>query len=178
MTADWRKVTSPPGPNILSMVPDRTVPATVEVYVRSLSPDGSPTQQALFDQLNALSREGVIDYWTVHVVGKEVCPETATSTEPGQFICERIQQFKEWAAEEDVSFGSFFERRRVSSEMTGEEYDTVVLPSVTLAEFDREGALQFVTPCFVEGQQVTPSARLDELLEGSDDDAELAMSSR
>ena len=160
------------------MVRDRTVPDTVEVYVRSLSPEGTPQQQAIFDRLNALSMEGVIDYWTVHVVGKEVCPETATSTDPGQFICERIQQFKAWAEENDVSFGSFFERRQVSSELTGEEYETMVIPSVTLAEFDREGALQFVTPCHDSGQQLTPSTRLDELVDENGNDAELAMSPR
>ena len=160
------------------MVRDRTVPDKVEVYVRSLSPEGTPQQQALFDRLNALSMEGVIDYWTVHVVGKEVCPETASSTEPGQFICERIQQFKAWAEDNDVSFGSFFERRRVNSKMTGEEYTTVDIPSVTLAEFDRAGTLQFVTPCFHEGRQLTPESRLDELMEASGDDAELATSPR
>lgn len=155
---------------------DRTRPDTVEVYVRSLSPEGTPQQQAIFDRLNALSMEGEIDYWTVHVVGKEVCPETATSTEPGQFICDRIQQFKAWGEDNDVSFGSFFERRRVSSKMTGEEYETVDIPSVTLAEFDREGTLQFVTPCFDEERQLTPATRLDELVAGSGDDAELATS--
>lgn len=161
-------------PNTQPMVRDRAVPDTVEVYVRSLSPEGTPQQQAIFDRLNALSMEGVIDYWTVHVVGKEVCPETATSTDPGQFICERIHQFKSWAEDDDVSFGSFFERRRVSSEMTGEEYDTVDIPSVTLAEFDREGTLLFVTPCFDGERQLTPETRLDELVASLDDDRELA----
>lgn len=157
---------------------DRAVPDTVEVYVRSLSPEGTPQQQAIFDRLDALSAEGVIDYWTVHVVGREVCPETATSTGPGQFICERIRQFKAWADDAGVSFGSFFERREVSSEMTGEEYDTVDIPSVTVAEFDREGSLQFVTPCFDGERQLTPEARLDELVDASADDAELATSPR
>lgn len=155
------------------MVRDRAVPDTVEVYVRSLSPEGTPQQQAIFDRLNALSMEGEIDYWTVHVVGKEVCPETATSTDPGQFICERIQQFKAWGEDNDVSFGSFFERRRVSSELTGDEYETVDIPSVTLAEFDREGTLQFVTPSFEGETHHTPEGRLDELVEELDDDREL-----
>lgn len=160
------------------MVRDRTEPDRVEVYVRSLSPEGTPQQQAIFDRLDALSAEGVIDYWTVHVVGKEVCPETATSTEPGQLICERIEQFKDWADDEDVSFGPFFERRRVSSELTDESYETMVLPSLTLAEFDSDDTLQFVTPCFRDEGQLTPANRLEELGEKDWDDAEHTMKSR
>lgn len=154
---------------------DTSIPATVEVYVRSLSPEGASQQQALFDQLNSLSMTGIIDYWTVHVVGKEVCPDTARTTDPGQFICERIQEFKTWAERNDMSFGAFFERRRVTSHLTGEEYETMVIPSVTLAEFDDQGTLQFVAPSFDGETHHTPASRLDELVDGRGDESELAV---
>lgn len=157
---------------------DHSVPATVEVYVRSLSPEGTPEQQALFDQLDTISGQGVIDYWTVHVVGKEVCPDTATGTQPGQFICERIQQFKEWAEQNDMSFGSFFEQKQVTSEITDEAYETMDIPTVTLAEFDDRGTLQFVTPCSDGETHHTPASRLDELMDRGGDDTELAVSSQ
>lgn len=143
---------------------DHSAPDTVEVYVRSLSPDGSPQQQQIFDHLNRLSMQGAIDYWTVHVVGNEVCPDTATSTRPGYFICDRIQQFNAWAERNEMSFGRFFERRQVKSEITGDAYETMILPSVTLAEFDEHGTVRFVTPSFDDGTQHTPMSRLDEMV--------------
>ena len=151
------------------------IPSTVEVYVRSLSPDGSPDQRQIFDQLNRLSRKGVIDYWTVHVVGAKVCPDTAAATEPGRFICARIQQFKEWAERNGMSFGRFFEQRPVSSEITGETHETVVLPSVTLAEFDEQDALRFVSPCFDEEIEHTPMNRLKRIVSKGDKDTELVV---
>lgn len=138
---------------------------TVEVYVRSLSPDCSPQQRPIFDQLNQLSREGVIDYWTVYVVGEKVCPETANVTQPGQFICARIEQFKDWAERNGVSFGRFFEQRPVSSEITGEAFETMVLPSVTLAEYDEQDTLRFVSPCFDGETQYTPMSRIERIVD-------------
>ena len=152
---------------------DLRPPDTVEAYVRSLSPEGSPKQRSIFDQLNQLSREGVIDYWTVHVVGDAVCPDTAEATEPGRFICARIQQFKEWADSNDVSFGEFFEHRQVSSDLAGEEYETIALPSVTLAEFDEDDTLQFVAPCFDGETRHTPMDRLERIVEAGREDTEL-----
>lgn len=154
---------------------DTSLPANVEVYVRSLSPEGAPEQHALFDRLNTLSMAGVIDYWTVHVVGKEVCPDIATATDPGQFICERIQEFNAWAERNDMSLGAFFERRPVTSQITDEEYEAMVIPSVTLAEFDDEGTLQFVAPSFDGETQHTPATRLDELVGGRGDESDLAV---
>lgn len=151
------------------------IPATVEVFVRSLSPDGSPEQRPIFDQLNHLSREGVIDYWTVHVVGEKVCPDTAKATEPGQFICARIHQFKEWAERNSMSFGRFFEQRSVSSEMTGEAYETMVLPSLALAEFDEQETLRFVSPCIDGETQHTPMSRLKRIVRKGGKDTELVV---
>lgn len=150
-------------------------PSTVEVYVRSLSPGGSPEQRPIFDQLNQLSRADVIDYWTVHVVGEKVCPDTATATEPGQFICARIQQFKEWAERNGKSFGRFFEQRPVSSEITGDSYETMVLPSVALAEFDEQETLRFVSPCFDGETEHTPMSRLKRIVREGDRDTELVV---
>lgn len=160
------------------MVRDQVLPETIEVYVRSLSPHGSPQQQALFEQLDTLSQEGVIDYWTVHVVGDEVCPDTATETKLGRFICKRIQEFTAWAERNDMSFGSFFEQRQVTSQITREGYETMVLPSVTLAEYDEQGTLQFVTPSFDGETHHTPATRLDGLLDGSKEDTTPAVMPR
>lgn len=154
---------------------DISVPATVEVYVRSLSPAGAPQQQALFDHLDALSMDGAISYWTVHVVGKEVCPDTATTTSPGRFICERIREFRAWAERNDMSLGSFFERRPVTSEITGEEYESMVIPTVTLAEFDEQDALQFVAPSFDGNNHHTPASRLEALMDARGEEDELAV---
>lgn len=154
---------------------DLSAPATVEVYVRSLSPNGSPQQQPLFDRLNKLSMEGVVDLWTVHVVGEEVCLDTAKATRPGRFICDRIQQFKAWARRNDMSFGAFFEQKQATSQFTGEAYERMVFPSVTLAEFDEQDTLQFVAPSSDEEIHHTPATRLDEWVDGRGENAERTM---
>lgn len=160
------------------MEPDRSEPATVEVYVRSLSPEGSPRQKALIDRLETLTAEEVIDDWTVHVVGRELCPDTATSTEPGRFICQRIEQFDEWAARNGMTLGSFFETNPVTSQIDDNNYERIVPPTVTTAEFDAEGSLQFVAPSS-DGETVyTPADRLDELAERLGNDSDLAVPPR
>lgn len=157
------------------MTSEGSPPETIEAHVRSLSPEGSPQQGPIFEGLDRLSGEGLIDYWTVHVVGDTVCPDTASSTQPGQFICDRIRQFREWADRQGVSFGRYFERRTVDSELTGEEYETMVLPTVTLAEFDGDDSLRFVSPCFDGETQHTPMDRLEQLLAADAEDPELTV---
>lgn len=133
------------------------------MYVRSLSPAGNPRQQELVDRLDGLAADGVIDECAVHVVGDEVCPETATATDSGRFICERIDQFRDWADRNDVSLESCFEHTTVRSRITGEEYETIRVPTLALAEFDDSGDLQFVAPCDDGETRYTPASRLDQL---------------
>lgn len=142
----------------------------LDLYVRSLSPSGARAhQEAVLDRLTRLEAAGHIAGFTVHVWGKQVNTTTAAArTDAGRFILDRVSEFREWARRNGRSLGSFFETRDVASTITGEEYTTLVLPTMTLAEY-RDGTLDFVTPC-TDGEVVyTVHDRLDRLDAGDTD---------
>lgn len=136
----------------------------LELYVRSLSPGGArPQQAAVIDRLERLETEHATVDVTVTVWGKEIGTTTpAARTDAGQFILERVSEFREWARERGRSIDSFFETREVHSSITGEEYTALVLPVMTLAEY-HDGSLRFVAPS-ANGETVyTVSDRVDAL---------------
>lgn len=129
------------------MTPDPTPRRTLELFVRSLaSADANPKQAAALDRVGRLADAGVVADYSVYVVGREVCPEAARATEPGRFICDRILAFREWAARNGLSVDAIVEPRRVRSELTGEEYQTIVFPTVVVAAFEGD-SLRGVAPC-------------------------------
>ena len=140
----------------------------MELYVRSLAPRAAHDQQeALVERLETLdSREHIADY-TVHVWGSRLDPSSAVArTGDGQFVRERVQTFRNWAAENGLSTGSFFEEEPVESSITGEEYTVLTLPTAALAEYV-DGELEFVAPC-TNGETVyTISDRLEELADAA-----------
>ena len=137
---------------------------TVDLHVRSLAPRGGRAQQnAVIEQLDALESAGRIEEFSVHVWGRQVSLSTAAAnTDAGQFVLDRVDQFREWAAETDRSIDSFFETRRVKSEVMDEEYAALVLPALTLAEY-RDGDLAYVAPCSDDGTVCTVEDRIDAL---------------
>lgn len=143
----------------MSSVPDRT---RLEVYVQSLAPNKNRQISTILKRIARLEAEGVIESFDVYVVGKELCPETALHTESGQYLCARLLQFRDWAEGENKEFGSFFRPQSVDSTLTGDEYETIPVPTVTVAEFV-DGTLQFVTPCTDGETHHTPQSRLDQL---------------
>jgi hypothetical protein len=137
---------------------------TVELHVRSLAPRAGHTQQeAAIERLDRLESRGRVDEFSVNVWGHQVSLSTAAArTDAGQFVLDRVEEFREWAEETGRSVDSFFETRRVSSEIMDEDFAALVLPAVTLAEY-REGELSFVAPCS-DGESVcTVADRIDVL---------------
>lgn len=137
---------------------------TVELYVRSLAPRAAHGRlENLLEQLDTLeSREQILEY-TVHVWGSRIDPKsTAARTEAGKFVTERVDAFTEWARENGLSMGSFFDEKPVRSSITGEEYTATMLPTAALAEYV-DDELAFVTPCS-DGETVwTVADRLEAL---------------
>ncbi|WP_336002138.1 HTH domain-containing protein [Halorientalis halophila] len=137
---------------------------TVDLHVRSLTPRGGPGQQeAVIERLEELVESGHVDEFSLDVWGRQVSLSTAAArTDAGRDVLNRVEAFRDWAAETDRSVDSFFETRRVSSTVTDENYVALVLPRVTLAEY-RDGDLAYVAPC-TDGEDVcTVLDRLDAL---------------
>ena len=118
----------------------------LDLYVRSLGATGSPDQQeAVLSRLQHLDDEGAV---TTNVVvwGKRLRLDgAAAATEPGQTIQQTVEQFEQWAADNDASFPSLFQRREVDP-LVGEGYTALTLPSLCLA-VRVDGTLRQVLPC-------------------------------
>lgn len=152
-------------------------PPRVELFVRSLSP--SEARNPVDSQLQRLrtlrTNEDVADL-SVSVWGREVgLSSTAVRTDAGEFVLERVAAFREWADRRGVSLEPFFESREVRSELTGEEYATLVLPVSCMAEYE-DGRLVHVAPHAADDAVCTVADRIDRLEERtrSDTDVERA----
>lgn len=134
---------------------------TVELFVRSLSPtdDGGHAETVLHG-LDAL--ETVLDDYTVHVWGDAVGLDgPLAETDHAQFVCERVSEFREWAAANDVSLLGF-ETRESHCEFTGQDCRALSLPAAALAEF-HEADLVGVTPCRTAEGVHSVGDRIEEL---------------
>lgn len=125
-----------------------TATPQIELYVRSLMPDGAhERQEAVIERLDSLEQEGVIEDFSVIVWGKQISRDSAAAhTEEGVYILNRVAEFKQWALSNNVSLESFYQTTEIASEITGEEYSTIVLPIMGLAEY-QDGELTHVAPC-------------------------------
>lgn len=146
------------GPNSLS----------VELYVRSLAPDGTrPTVESVVDSLQQLDARDAIADFTVHVTGRKVCPDSPTATtEPGAFLLDRVASFENWADRTGRSVSDTFRRLEDAVGIDGSDHSGVAFPTMAMAEYE-DGALRFVSPA-VEGKAVhTVPDRLEVLEEST-----------
>jgi hypothetical protein len=139
----------------------------IELYVRSLSPDGAQNrQEAVIERLQRLEADEEIADFSVIAWGKQIARDSAGAhTEEGQYILNRVAEFKQWALSENVTLESFYQRQQVENDVTGESYTTLVLPVMGLAEYV-DGELRHVAPC-TDGDDVhTIMDRLEQLEAG------------
>lgn len=120
----------------------------VELAVRSLGPTGRQSHQdAAIERLEALESRGAIADFDVSVWGKRVGLDDASAgTRPARKILSTVETFEGWAERNDYAIGPFFETKRIRSELTGEDYRALELPTMTLAEY-RGDELEWVSPC-------------------------------
>jgi len=139
----------------------------IELYVRSLLPDGAQNrQEAVIERLQQLEADGEIADFSVIVWGKQIARETAGAhTEEGEYVLNRVAEFKQWALSNNVSLESFYQKQDIENDVTGEEYTAMVLPVMGLAEY-QNGELRHVAPC-TDGDEVhTIMERFDRLENG------------
>ncbi|WP_135306086.1 HTH domain-containing protein [Haloarcula amylovorans] len=120
---------------------------TLEFRVRSLTSATAGTkQQEVLDRLDQLEADGLIDEYTVLVWGKEFCPETASGTDHGRTVRDRLAELDEWAARTGLAVAPFFRFRTGHSELLDTTLGTVVHPTMMLAEYVGS-ELKHVSPC-------------------------------
>jgi hypothetical protein len=136
---------------------------TIELYTRSLANPGvMPQQGAVISRLARLEEQNHIADFTVHIWPKRIAHDAVTAkTDPGAAILHQITRFREWTQGKGYSLPSFT-TDDADSPLTGEEYATTALPSVTLAEYQGD-TLWFVAPWTDGETQYSVSDRLDSL---------------
>ena len=118
---------------------------SVELFVRSLSPVQSPVTEHV-DRIRDLQGPDGIESASITVWGDEVgLSTTAYGKEGGRAILDRVAEFRSWADSRDLEIEPFFERRSVTSDLTGESYAALRLPVSCLAEYAGD-ELVHVTP--------------------------------
>lgn len=144
-----------------------TTQPRIELYVRSLLPDGAHgRQEAVIDRLERLDAEDAIESFSVIVWGKQIARESAGArTEEGEYILNRVAEFKQWALSNNVSLESFYQKQTVGNETTDRSYDAIVLPVMGLAEY-RDGELRHVAPCSSGDVVHSITERLDRIERG------------
>lgn len=136
----------------------------VELYVRALYvPGGQQRQERVIEALNRRAERGDIDSFSVVVWGEHIAPDTDTTrTETGQSLVDRLNEFQQWALDENVSLTSFYRSRRVETMVTETEQTVISLPMMGLAEY-ADGTLVQVTPCTDDGTVKRVEDHLTEL---------------
>jgi hypothetical protein len=136
----------------------------LELYVRTLSPPGARTrQEQVIERLQRLADEGHVADCYVKVWGRQIDPTTtAADTDQGQFILNRIAEFKQWALANNTTLESFYQTHEQSSSITGQDHTTIVLPKMGLAEY-HGSELEQVSPCTDEDDVISVVNHLDAL---------------
>lgn len=120
---------------------------TVELYVRSLAPDGTRLAvESVVERLQRLEAGDAIANFTVHVTGKKVCPHSPTARiEPGTFLLDRVASFEAWADRTGRSVSGAFRRIEDAEGIDGSDHSGVAFPTMAMAEYE-DGDLRFVSP--------------------------------
>ncbi|MDS0220979.1 hypothetical protein NDI54_06420 [Haloarcula sp. S1AR25-5A] len=143
---------------------DTTPTPHIELYVRSMLPDGAhERQEEVITQLETLDENDHIDGFNVIIWGKQIAPQSAAArTDRGKFILNRVAEFKQWALTNNVSLDSFYQDTTVDSEAVPSAYDAMALPVMGLAEYDGN-ELSHVAPCTKDDVVHTIMDRLERL---------------
>jgi hypothetical protein len=139
----------------------------IELYVRSMLPDGAhERQEEVLGRLETLDEDDRIDGFSVIVWGKHIAPRSAAArTAEGKYVLNRIAEFKQWALTNNVSLDSFYQDTTVDSEAAQSAYDAVTLPVMGLAEYDGS-ELVHVAPCTGDDTVHTIMDRIERLEAG------------
>jgi len=121
----------------------------IDVYVRSMLPPAGAKESQVTDisRFQAVAERPLVDEVSVNVWGDRLCLcDSCRTTEPGRVMIGTVRDFEAWGENFDASAAPFFERRQVSSSVTGGTYESISPPRVTAAVYV-SGTVTGVFPC-------------------------------
>lgn len=108
-----------------------------------------------------MERRGLLETVDETVWGTAVSPNGQCLESPtGQAVLDRIATFQDWASSVEAPVEMPFEESVVNSEITGDQFCRIVLPSRCIA-VSVDDTIELVVPCRVDGEAV----RIQDLLE-------------
>lgn len=139
-------------------------PLTVELFVRSLAPDGARRAvESVLERLQRLEAVDAIADLDVHVTGRKVRPNgPAARTAPGAFLLDRVAAFEAWADRTGRSVSGTFRRVEDARGIDGSDHSGVAFPTAAMAEYEDDD-IRFVSPATGTAAVNTVQDRLDTL---------------
>lgn len=135
----------------------------VELYVRSLERTGGlDALDEVVERLSSLEAAGDLESFGVEIWGRGLSVSTATRTDAGSELLDRVAAFDRWADRTGRALDPALDRRALRSAITGDLDRHVELPAMLLAEYEC-GRLRQVAPCADDGTRTTVFDRLDHL---------------
>lgn len=137
-------------------------PPTVELYVRSLAPNGTPsTEIETIDRLRSLADRGRIGDYSIRVVGRGlVHADCCLSTETGKLLQDRLAAIDRWTVANDAAVPGITTVTVERSPVHEHEYTMTKLPHCLLLEYDDQD-LAFVSPATLDDGHWAVSDHLD-----------------
>lgn len=145
-------------------------PPTVELYVRSLAPNGALRSQVeRIQRLEELVEAGRIEDFDVRVVGRGVVHEACcTLTPTGQLLGDRLADVRAWVTENDATMPGVETTSVSESPLTDAAYTVTTIPENMLVEYQNDRIL-VISPATLGDTHFSVDDHLD-ALEGADDD--------
>ncbi|WP_336337918.1 HTH domain-containing protein [Haloarcula brevis] len=142
-------------------------PVRVELFVRSLCPEGATRHQNyVLDRLQALEEAGAIEDLSVLIWGNRIEPDIARRTPEGRRLLARLSRFRKWARDADASLDAFDWGHPVTNVASDESLSVITLPTLALAEYVDDD-LQHVAPCTRDGVAHRVTDRVDRLADAT-----------
>lgn len=140
---------------------------SVELYVRSLAPNGAiRSQNRRIQRLERLREQGYIRDVDIHVVGRGVVHESCClETSTGRLLGDRLSTITDWAGINDAEIPGVETTTVSASPLQPTSYTITTVPRNLCLEF-QSGRLQCVSPATVDETHFSVDAHFD-AIEGS-----------
>jgi len=132
----------------------QTETSRVDVYIRSLlpPPGAKESQRTLIGRLAEAEDHTPVNKVTVNVWGEQLCRcEACLDTHAGRTMLRTVRDLEAWGDAYEATVSPFFEQTSQGSPLTGNDYEGIVPPRVTVA-LSVDGRLQGVFPCQFAGE--------------------------
>ena len=140
---------------------------SVDIYMRA-DESTLDRRQAVVTRLEAIQSSGGIDRFTVRT-----WPRRVALAGPNDDVLSVLERFDRWATNAGVDFAPTFDRHTYDRSFTDERGETIVLPTVAFAVYERDELVEVVPHA-----DATRLRTVDELLADLDDQESTAADRR